>query len=102
MDQPGHCIRYLDVETILNGVTGRKVNTYIRKHCSEYYLMPPGFEFRGIAIQLKSPMLIGFIVEKQKILLPFTKPCYGTMLYEIFAEEGDFVSIRLALGEKTR
>jgi hypothetical protein len=102
MDQPGRCIRYLVFETILTGVTGRKVNNYIRKHCSEYYLMPPGFEFRGIAIQLKSPMFVGFILEKQKILLPFTKPCYGTMLCEIIAEERDFAFIRSALGEKTR
>ena len=62
--------------------------------------MPPGFEFRGAAIQLKSPMLVGLIPESLTILLPVTKPCYGTMLYEIKAEEGDFSYIRSALGEK--
>jgi hypothetical protein len=51
--------------------------------------MPPGFEFRGIAIQLKSPMLVGLVPESLTILMPFTKPCYGTMLYEIIAEDGD-------------
>jgi hypothetical protein len=94
MDQPGHCLRYLGLETILSNVTGRKVNNYIRKHCSEYYLMPPGFVFRGIAIPLKSPMLVGIIPESGIILLPCTKPCYGTMLYEIKAEEGDLAGLR--------
>ncbi|MDP3397081.1 MAG: DUF1894 domain-containing protein [Methanoregula sp.] len=101
MEQPSRCIRHMCSETILKDVTGRKVNNYIRKHCSEYFLMPPGFEFRGIAIQLKSPMHIGLIPESSIILLPFTKPCYGTMLYEIKAEEGDFSYIRSALGGKT-
>lgn len=102
MDQPSRCIRYLCTNTILNNVTGRKVNNYIRKHCCEYYLMPPGFEFRGITIQLKSPMLIGLQLESSTILLPLTKPCYGTMLYEIKAEDDDFSYIRSALGCKIR
>jgi len=100
MDQPARCIRYLDVETVLKEVTGRKVNNYIRKHCDEYYLIPPGFEFRGIAIQLKSPMLIGLVPESGTILMPFTKPCYGTMLYQIIADEEDFSYLRSALGKK--
>jgi len=102
MEQPARCIRYLVSETVLKDVTGRKVNNYIRKHCSEYYLMPPGFEFRGIAIQMKSPMLIGFVLETHKILMPFTKPCYGTMLYEINAEDGDYTYIRSALGRENK
>ena len=97
MDQPARCIRHMCTDTILHNVTGRKVNNYIRKHCSEYYLMPPDFVFRGVTIQLKSPMLVGIIPESGIILLPFTKPCYGTMLYEICAEEVDFCTLRSAL-----
>lgn len=100
MDQPARCLRYLGAETLLRNVTGRKVNNYIRKHCNEYYLMPPGFVFRGIAIPLKSPMLVGCIPESGMILLPCTKPCYGTMLYEIAADEGDFAYLSSVLGEK--
>jgi hypothetical protein len=100
MDPPARCINYLFPETILKSVTVRKVNNYVRKNCSEYYRMPPGFEFRGIAIQLKSTMLVGLIPESNIILMPFTKPCYGTMLYKIPAEDGDYIYIRSALGEK--
>jgi len=99
MDQPAHCIRYLGTETVLSGVTGRKVNNYVKKHCTEYYPVQPGFVFRGIVIQLKSPMLIGFLPESSTILIPFTKPCYGTMLYKITAEDGDFACLRSALGK---
>ncbi|MDP2796609.1 MAG: DUF1894 domain-containing protein [Methanoregula sp.] len=98
MEQPARCIRHMCSDTILKEVTGRKVNNYIRKHCCEHYLMHPGFEFRGIAIQLKSPMLVGLLPESLTILLPFTKPCYGTMLYEINADDEDFTDIRSALG----
>ena len=100
MEQLARCIRHMCSDTILKDVTGRKVNNYIRKHCSEYYLMPSGFEFRGVAIQLKPPMLIGLLPESSTILLPVTKPCYGTMLYEIKAENGDFTYIRSALEER--
>jgi hypothetical protein len=102
MDQPSSCIRYLCTDTILSNVTRRKVNNYIRKHCSEYYLMPPGFEFQGIAIQLKSPMLVGLIPESSTILMPFTKPCYGTMLYEVTADDGDFTYLRSTLGKEIK
>jgi hypothetical protein len=100
MDQPARCINYLFPETILKSVTVRIVNNYIRKNCSEYYRMPPGFAFRGIAIQLKSTMLVGFIPGSNIILMPFTKPCYGTMLYKIPADDGDYSYIRSALGEE--
>jgi hypothetical protein len=100
MDQPSRCIRYMCTDPVLSGVTGRKVNNYVKKHCTEYYPVPPGFAFRGIAIQLKSPMLIGLLPESSTILMPFTKPCYGTMLYEVTAEEGDFTYLRSALGKK--
>jgi hypothetical protein len=100
MDQPARCIKYLVTETILQSVTARKVNNYVRKNCSEYYLMPPGFEFRGIAIQLTSAMLVGFLPESEIILMPFTKPCYGTMLYKIHAEDEDYTAIRSALGKE--
>jgi hypothetical protein len=98
MDQPARCIRHMNASPVLSGVTGRKVNNYVRKHCPEYYLVPPGFVFRGIAIQLKAPMLVGLVPESCTILLPFTKPCYGTMLYEIAADDDDFSCIRSALG----
>jgi hypothetical protein len=79
---------------------GEKSIITVWKHCGEYYLMPPGFVFRGIAIQLKSPLLVGFIRETHKILMPVTKPCYGTMLYEIHAHDEDYAYLSAALERK--
>jgi len=98
MDQEIRCFNQLWSDIILKNVTARKANAYIRKTCSEYYMVPPGFEFRGIAIQLKSPMLAGIVAGEQKILMPFKKPCYGTMLYMIEADECDFAFLRESLG----
>ncbi|MCK9297504.1 MAG: DUF1894 domain-containing protein [Methanoculleus sp.] len=73
-----------------------EVNDYVRKHCKEYYEMPPNFVFKDIRMLLKSPMLVGLQVRRSKILLPFTKRCAGpgTMLYEIAAKEADLDFIR--------
>jgi hypothetical protein len=62
--------------------------------------MPPGFAFRGIAIPLESPLLVGFIRETHTILMPVTKPCYGTMLYEIHAQDADYAYLSAALERK--
>jgi len=61
---------------------------------------PQVLKFRGTAIRLKSPRLVGIVPESSIILMPFTKPCYGTMLDEIPAEEEDVTCIRSALGGK--
>ncbi len=77
-------------------VTPEQVDDYVRKHCREYYEMPPGFVFKDIRILLKTPMLVGLQIRKKRVLLPFTKPCpgYGTMLYEVTAKEADLDFIR--------
>jgi hypothetical protein len=92
------CFNQLWSAIILKNVTARKVNSYIRKTCSEYYTVPPGFVFRGVPILLKAPMLVGLEMKKKKILLPFSKPCYGTMLFELDAAAEDFLVLRSALG----
>ncbi|MDD3934243.1 MAG: DUF1894 domain-containing protein [Methanoculleus sp.] len=90
------CINNLGGEVLLMDVTPEQVDDYVRKHCREYYEMPPGFVFKDIRILLKTPMLVGLQIRKKRVLLPFTKPCpgYGTMLYEVTAKEADLDFIR--------
>ncbi|WP_286879343.1 DUF1894 domain-containing protein [Methanoculleus sp. UBA413] len=90
------CVNNLGGKVLLMDVTPEQVNGYVRKHCKEYYEMPPDFVFKDIQMLLKSPMLVGLQIRKQKVLLPFTKPCpgYGTMLYEVAAKEEDLDFIR--------
>lgn len=76
------------------------INEYIKESCLEYYEIQPGFEFRGITIFHNSPMLIGFKLKKSKILLPFIKPCFGPMLIELDADDGEFERHRKEFGSQ--
>lgn len=93
---PSRCVNNLSGKVLLQDATPDQVNDYVRKHCKEYYEMPPGFVFRDIRMLLRTPMLVGLQVRKQRVLLPFTKPCpgYGTMLYEVAAKATDLDFIR--------
>lgn len=93
---PSRCVNNLGGKVLLKDVTPDQANDYVRKHCKEYYEIPPGFVFKEIRVLLKSPMLVGLQIRKQRILLPFTKLCsgYGTMLFEVAAKEADFDFIR--------
>ncbi len=95
------CVNKLDGRIILSDATPEQVNEYVRRKCKEYYEVAPGFEFRNISLLLKAPMLLGLQVKRKKILLPFTKVCMGTFLYEIPAKEGDLDHIRSRLRERS-
>ncbi len=88
------CVNNLGGEILLMDATPEQVNGYVQEHCKEYYEMVPGFVFRDVQILLKSPMLVGLQNRKKRVLLPFTKRCSGTMLYEIAAGEADLDLIR--------
>ena len=98
MLQP-RCINRLSSTIILKDATEQEIDEYIRKSCTEYYEVPPDFEFRGVCILLNRPMLLGFKIKRKKILLPFVKPCFGPMLLEVDAEEEDFEYLRKMLGK---
>lgn len=96
---PSRCVNNLGGRVILKDATVDEVNRYVAKNAKEQYVLVPGFVFRDIRVLLKSPMLLGLKIRRQKVLLPFTKPCpgYGTVLYEINATEDDFAYLRANL-----
>jgi hypothetical protein len=89
-------VNNLGGKVLLLNATPDQANDYVRKHCKEYYEMPPDFVFKEIRVLLASPMLVGLQVRRRRILLPFTKRCAGcgTMLYEVAAKEADLNFIR--------
>ena len=95
------CVNKLDGKILLSDANAEQVNEYVRKKCKEYYEMVPGFVFRNITIQLTAPMLVGLQIKRRKILLPFTKVCLGTLLYEVDAKEGDMDRIRSQLARRS-
>ena len=98
MAPPARCINRLSSTIIMKETTEQAINDYIKESCREYYEIPPGFEFRGVTILLNKPMLMGFKLKKSRILLPFVKPCFGPMLIELNADDGDFEILRKELG----
>jgi len=98
MAVPARCINRLISGIVLKDATVEKVNAYVKDTCSEWYEVPPGFEFRGVNLLLPAPMAMGFKRRKKKVLVPFVKPCYGPMLVEVDAQDGDFEEIIRTLG----
>ena len=95
------CINRLSSTIVIKDTTEQAINLYVKDSCREYYEMPPDFVFRGVNILLNNPMLVGFKLKRKKILLPFVKPCFGPMLIELDAEDGDFEFLRKTLGNGT-
>jgi hypothetical protein len=88
------CVNRLSSTILLKDTTAQEINEFVKNSCSEYYQIPPNFEFRGVTLLMNTPMLVGLKIKKKKILLPFVKPCYGPMLFEVKAEDGDFEVFR--------
>jgi hypothetical protein len=92
------CIRKLDGAIVLAEATPERVNAYVRRICAECYEILPGTEIKEVAIRLEAPMLLGIRPRKRTVLLPFTKACHGTMLFEIPVDSEDILAIRALLG----
>ncbi|MDH7510781.1 MAG: DUF1894 domain-containing protein [Methanolinea sp.] len=92
------CINRIRGKVILKDTTKDAVASYVKENCPEYYLVPPGFSFRGVTLLLGEPMPLGLKRKKKKILVPFVKPCFGPILVEVDAKDGDFEYLREALG----
>jgi hypothetical protein len=54
----------------------------------------------GVTILLNNPMLMGFKIKRNEILLPFVKPGFGPMLIELNSNSGDFETPRKEPGSQ--
>jgi hypothetical protein len=92
---PYRCLNNLGGRVVLDDVTPEQVNEYVRNTCNEYYEIPPDVViFRGTLLSLDCPMLVGLLVKKKKLLVPFSKRCMGSFLIEIPAKKEDFTFFR--------
>jgi len=101
MSMASSCIKKLDGTIVLSDATPERVNAFVRRICAEHYEILPNTEIKEIPLRLEAPMLIGIRPRKRTILLPFTKVCHGTMLYEIPVSIEDIRDIRALLGERS-
>jgi len=75
------CIESLKYEVLMRHVSFKEAADYVRKNCSEYYEVPPGFRIFDVNIIGVPPVLIG--INSGMITFPFTKPCHGTFLLRL-------------------
>jgi hypothetical protein len=94
----GPCFNQLWSGILLRNVTPRRSDNAVKRSCREYYRIEPGHIFRGVPITINRAMLAGMDEEAGRILMPFRKPCYGTSLYVIDADEGEIAGLRGELG----
>lgn len=87
------CVNRLCGKVRLLEVPLSEANEYIRTHTADQVTVEPEFIFRGIRLLGDGPMMIGVKYKKGKILFPFTKPCYGTMVYEVDASREEIEAL---------
>lgn len=91
----GPCFNQVWTKILLKDVTPRRADNRVKKECPEIYRIEPGYVFREVAILLPRPMLFGINESKSRIIMPFRKPCFGTSLYSIDANQEEIVRLRL-------
>ncbi len=75
------CIEEMNKEVLLSGVTFKEARAYIEERCGEVYYIDPGFKLLEKAVIGIPPIAVG--VEGEFLILPYTKPCYGTYLLRV-------------------
>jgi Uncharacterized protein conserved in archaea len=81
------CVQNLGYEVILEYTSFKESREYIEKHYTEVYYVDPGFllfEKRMIGV----PPIAVAIEGGDTVILPYTKPCFGTYLLRVQDEEG--------------
>lgn len=91
------CVEDLGYEVLKSGVTFKESREFIEEHCSEVYYVNPGFKIFEKCLIGVPPIAIG--LEGPVVILPYTKPCYGTYILRVeSAEEAGALRVK---GRKT-
>ncbi|MDD1675326.1 MAG: DUF1894 domain-containing protein [Methanomicrobiales archaeon] len=79
------CVEDLNKEVLLSGASFKEAREYVETHCKEIYYVDPGFKLLEKAVIGIPPIAIG--VDGDFLILPYTKPCYGTFLLRVECAE---------------
>jgi hypothetical protein len=75
------CIEDMNKEILLQGASFKEAREYVEAHCKEVYYIDPGFKLLEKAVIGVPPIAIG--IDGDFLILPYTKPCYGTYLLRV-------------------
>jgi hypothetical protein len=84
------CVEDLGYEVIRSGASFAESRDYIERICKEVFYVDPGFKIFEKCLIGVPPLAIG--LDGPDVVLPYTKPCYGTYILRVrCAEEADMV-----------
>lgn len=87
------CVEDLGYEVLGSGVSFKESRTYIEDHCREVFYVDPGFKLFEKCLVGIPPIAIG--LEGPFVILPYTKPCYGTFILRVKSEEeADMIRVK--------
>lgn len=79
------CIEEMEKEVLLSGASFREVREFVEGRYTEIYYVDPGFRLLDRAIIGVPPIPVA--VDREGLIIPYTKPCYGTFLIRVECPE---------------
>ncbi|HPJ30372.1 MAG TPA: DUF1894 domain-containing protein [Methanothrix sp.] len=79
------CIEEMKYEILLSQCSFKEAREYIKKNCKENVEVPPGYRIFNVHLIGVPPLLIG--IDGEKVIFPYTKPCYGTFVLRVDGDE---------------
>jgi len=80
------CIEQMKYKLILERTSFKEAREHVEKNSDEVYYVDPGYKiFKDYYIIGVPPIALG--VKGKELIFPYVKPCHGTFLMAIEAEE---------------
>ncbi len=78
------CIDEMKYEILLSNTSFKEAAEYIKKNWKEIYFVKPGYRLFDIYLIGIPPIPVA--VEKENLIIPYIKPCHGTFVIRIPAD----------------
>jgi hypothetical protein len=79
------CIEKLKYEIVLSQCSFKEARDFVKRNFKELYEVPPGYKIFDVFVIGVPPIYIG--IDGDRVVFPYTKPCYGTFLLRIESKE---------------
>jgi hypothetical protein len=72
------CIENLKYEILLSQCSFKEAREFIKANFKEVREVPPGYKIFDVFLIGVPPLLVA--VDEDRVVFPYTKPCYGTFV----------------------
>jgi hypothetical protein len=79
------CVEDMNKEVLISGASFKEAREYVESRYKEIYYIDPGFKLLEKAVIGIPPIALG--IDGKYLILPYTKPCYGTFLLRVECPE---------------